>query len=364
MEQRSLSGVRIVAAGLVLAGLVAAPHVASGLKEGHTKTDIIAGTKAMTAGLAEANPRVMIANDKVAITATTAAGKTQLAELRAGSRLPAMEIAATPAAGSAAILNTPQAAAPNPESPRQESQDAKSEGGQDYLQKMRDAGYPLDLNKDLDTIVSLRSVGVTPEYAKAMAQEGWGVPSLKELVSLKAVGVTPEYVAGLKSSSAAPSSFDEVISEKSVGVTPEYAKAMSSLGLGTPTMHEVVSMKAVGITPEYVAELKAAGLVPADLHELISFRAVGVTPEYAKSMASVGFPGLSAHELVSLKAQGVMPEYVRWIRTTFPNADLDEVRKAAVFHIDQEFMNKAKAHSFNSTDLDKLVKLKMTGLLD
>jgi bla regulator protein blaR1 len=60
----------------------------------------------------------------------------------------------------------------------------------------------------------------------------------------------------------------------------------------------------------------------------------------------------------------VSPEYVRWIRTTFPNADLGEVRKAAVFHIDEDFINKAKAHSFNSTDLDKLVKLKMTGLLN
>jgi hypothetical protein len=40
------------------------------------------------------------------------------------------------------------------------------------------------------------------------------------------------------------------------------------------------------------------------------------------------------------------------------------VQKAAVFHIDEEFIAKAKAHSFNSTDLDKLVKLKMTGLLN
>jgi hypothetical protein len=81
-------------------------------------------------------------------------------------------------------------------------------------------------------------------------------------------------------------------------------------------------------------------------------------------MASAGFTGLSAHDLVSLKAQGVSPEYVRRIRTTFQTADLHEVQKAAVFHIDEEFIAKAKAHSFNSTDLDKLVKLKMTGLLN
>jgi beta-lactamase regulating signal transducer with metallopeptidase domain len=357
MEQRSLSGVRIVAAGLVLAGLAAAPYVASGLKEEHTRAEIAAGTKIMTAGSEDSSPRVTAATDKAA-TKAAAAGEMRIAELNADGVPPAAtEIAAVQAAGSPAVHNAAQASTPNPEPARERTQGH-------YLQKMRDAGYALDLNKDLDTIISLRSVGVTPEYAKAMAQEGWGVPSLKQLVSLKAVGVTPEYVASLKSSSAAPSSFQEVISEKAVGVTPEYAKDMSSLGLGTPTIHDVISMKAVGVTPEYAAELKAEGFAPRDLHELVSFRAVGVTPEYAKAMASAGFQGLSAHDLVSLKAQGVSPEYVRWIRTTFPNADLGEVRKAAVFHIDEEFMNKAKAHSFNSTDLDKLVKLKMAGLLD
>ena len=74
--------------------------------------------------------------------------------------------------------------------------------------------------------------------------------------------------------------------------------------------------------------------------------------------------GVKPSDFASCTFSGVTPEYVRWIKTTFPNADLQEVRKAAVFHIDEEFMNKAKAHSFNTTDLDKLVKLKMTGLLN
>jgi hypothetical protein len=357
MEQRSMSGVKIAAAGLVLAGLAIAPHVANGLRMEPTVARVGPGVISMTAGQANPVPSQMATTDKAIVNARA------VREVHRAAQSTAVSALAMPGAPVAASIAAPAPAA-NPAPHREEIQDAKGAGGQDYLQKMQEAGYPLDLNKDLDTIISLRSVGVTPEYAKAMAQAGLGVPTLKELVSLKSVGVTPEYVAGLKSSNGAPSSFEEVISEKSLGVTPEYAKAMADVGMGTPTMHDLISMKALGITPEYVAELKAGGLVPDDLHELITFRAVGVTPEYAKSMASVGFPGLSAHDLVSLKAQGVSPEYVRWIRTTFPNADLHEVQKAAVFHLDEEFINKAKAHSFNSTDLDKLVKLKMTGLLN
>lgn len=355
-----MSGVKIAAAGLVLAGLAAAPHVASGLRMEPAGVRIVAGASAKTTDLLDSSPSPSILTDKVAANARAVRAVHRAAQ---GTAVSALTMSVTPSP-MIAPMAAPTAAAANPAPHREEMQDAENAGGQDYLQKMQAAGYPLDLNKDLDTIISLRSVGVTPEYAKAMAQAGLGVPTLQELVSLKSMGVTPEYVAGLKSSNAAPSSFGEVISEKSLGVTPEYAKAMAEVGMGTPTIHDLISMKALGITPEYVAELKAGGLAPDDLHELISFKSVGVTPEYAKSMASAGFAGLSAHDLVSLKAQGVSPEYVRWIRTSFPNADPHEVQQAAVFHIDEDFINKAKAHSFNSTDLGKLVKLKMTGLLD
>jgi beta-lactamase regulating signal transducer with metallopeptidase domain len=410
MEYGSMSVVRIAAAGLVVAGLAVAPHMAKGLKAEPAGARIVAE---------ESAPRPLIApaaSRDVAVAAPTARNESAGVEESQDASVPVPAPAVVPVAVAA------PAPMPNPAPRGEEMQDAGNAGGKDYLQKMRDAGYPLDLNRDLDTIISLRSVGVTPEYAKAMAQAGLGTPTLKELVSLKSVGVTPEYVAGLKGSNVAPTNFKEVISEKSVGVTPEYAKAMAATGMGTPTMrdliamkaqgitpesvaqmkaagitpenlhelislravgvtpeyanamaatgmgtpttHDLVAMRAQGITPEYVAQLKAGGLAPADLHELITFRALGVTPEYAKAMAATGFQGLTTHDLVSLKAQGVTPEYIRWIKTTFPNADLQEVRKAAVFHIDEEFVNKAKAHSFNSTDLDKLVKLKMTGLLN
>jgi beta-lactamase regulating signal transducer with metallopeptidase domain len=413
MEYGSMSVVRVAAAGLVVAGLVVAPHVEKGLMAEPARAQTV--TVTMTAP---------DSGEKAAMTAP-AAGNENVNVDESQQAEPAPEPAPAPVPVAAAAA--PEAVAdpspmPDPAPRGEEMQDEGNAGGRDYLRKMADAGYPLDLNNDLDTIISLRSVGVTPEYAKAMAATGFGKPTLHELISLKAQGITPEYVAQMKAAGLAPDDLHELISLRGVGVTPEYAKAMAATGYGAPTRHDLVSMKAQGITPEYVAQMKAAGLAPADLHELISLRAVGVTPEYAKamaatgygaptthdlismkaqgitpeyvaqmkaaglapadlnelislrpvgvtpeyakSMADAGFQGMSPHDLVSLKAQGITPDYVRWIKTTFPNAGLHEVKKAAVFHIDQEFMNKAKTHSFNSTDLDKLVKLKMTGLLD
>ncbi len=139
---------------------------------------------------------------------------------------------------------------------------------------------------------------------------------------------------------------------------------MEALGLGKPTMHDLTSMKAVGVTPEYVANLKSSGFAPKDLHEVVSMRAVGVTPEYASSMAAAGFSAISAHDLVSMRAQGMTPEYAKWLKTNFPNADMHAMRQAMAFHIDDKFVADAKAHGFNGSDLDKLTKLRMSGLLN
>jgi predicted metal-dependent phosphotriesterase family hydrolase len=136
------------------------------------------------------------------------------------------------------------------------------------------------------------------------------------------------------------------------------------MGMGSPTVHDLVSLKSQGITPEYLATLRAAGINPKDLHELTSLKAVGVTPEFAKGMTDAGYPNLSTHDLVSLRAQGVTPEYARWLKQTFHDADTHTLRQASVFHVDADFVAKAKAHGFDNASIDKLVKLKMTGLLD
>ena len=162
---------------------------------------------------------------------------------------------------------------------------------------MRAAGYPLDLNNDLDTLVALKSLGVTPDYAKSMAQTGLGKPSVQDLIAMKSLGVTPEYLASLKQS----------------------------------------------------------GLGPKDLQEAVSLKALGVTPEYAAAMKQAGFTNLDARELVALKAQGMTPEHAKWLKQQFPQATPEEMQRAAVFHIDDKFIAEAKSHGFDTKDLDKLV---------
>ncbi len=235
--------------------------------------------------------------------------------------------------------------------------------GTAYLDGMRDAGYPLDLNNDLNSLVTLKSIGVTPEYAKSMGSAGLGKPSLNELVALKSIGVTPEYVASLKQSGLAPLTFHDAITYKSIGITPEYAAQMKQKGFGDLSAHDLVTMKSLGVTPDYAAQMKQS-FGNLGTHELVTMKSLGVTPEYAAQMKQQGFANLSVHELISLRAQGMTPEYAGWLKQHFPQATDDELRRAAVFHLDDQFLAEAKSHGFNDNNIDKLLKLKMSGLLN
>jgi len=175
-----------------------------------------------------------------------------------------------------------------------------------YLDDMRAAGYPLDLNNDLNILVTL----------------------------------------------------------KSLGVTPDYAKSMGAVGLGKPTVHELITLKSLGVTPEYVAALKQSGLGPKDFHEAVAEKSLGISPEYATAMKQKGFGDLNLHQLIALKSQGMTPEYAGWLKQQFPQATVEELKRAAIFHLDEKFLAQAKAHGFDEKNFDKLLRLKMSGLLD
>ena len=157
---------------------------------------------------------------------------------------------------------------------------------------------------------------------------------------------------------------DKFIAMKIQNVTPEYAQAMAQAGLGKPSADELVSCKIQGVTPEYISGLKQQGFQIKSFQDAVSFRIFGVTPEFVAGMKSTGFNDLTSEQLVALRVQGVTPEYARQIAQEYPGATVDDVVKTRIFHIDAAFIESAKKHGFTHLSLEKLVQLRITGLLD
>jgi hypothetical protein len=81
-------------------------------------------------------------------------------------------------------------------------------------------------------------------------------------------------------------------------------------------------------------------------------------------MKSAGFDAIPAKKLVELRVQGVTPEFAKGIRAQFPDATVDDLIKMRIFNIDEAFIASAKNHGFAPLTIEKLVKLRISGILD
>jgi beta-lactamase regulating signal transducer with metallopeptidase domain len=292
MEFRVTGGVRIAVASLVVCGLLLGPKVKNAVAATQTGADHVVRSNSNTASDG-VDKRLTVS---VAKTAPVIHAETAKVTAFVAPQIDVKTVETASVRVDAQVSTNFMMQAETKTEPK----------GVSYIDGMRDAGYPLDLNNDLNTLISLKSLGVTPEYAKQMA----------------------------------------------------------ALGFGKPSVHELISLKALGVTPEYVAELKQSGLAPKDFHEVTTEKALGITPEYAAEMKKTGFGDMNLQELISLKAQNVTPEYIGWLKKQFPQITLHQLRQAAVFHLDDKFLAEAKSHGFDGTDLEKLLRLKISGLLD
>ncbi len=156
---------------------------------------------------------------------------------------------------------------------------------------------------------------------------------------------------------------DKYVAMKVQGITPEYAQAMAKVGFGKPSADDLIAMKVQGVTPEYVSDLRAAGMQPSSIGDLVSYRIFKVTPEFLTAMKAAGFDSIPPQKLVALRVQNVTPEYARTVKQQYPNVTIDELIQLRIFHIDDAFIADAKRHGFNSLSIEKLVQLRISGVL-
>ncbi len=349
MEARMTSGVRIATAGAVTIGLLLGPKVSDAVGfSRRSETPVVLRQEPATVAAAaiarepeqsgprgERGPRAALALVRPSVRAvvarsqpvsgagaalvsgTLSASQARFAfEAAVAEAAPAMQayprlLARLQAAGEATAPAGPAGPSHQGTVPRSEAGAVPGNApgnapGKTYMDAMRDAGYEMSLDGDLNLLVVLKSIGVTPEYAKAMGAVGLGKPTVPDLITLKSLGVTPEYVVGLRQS----------------------------------------------------------GIGPKDFHEVVTERALGVTAEYSSALEKQGFRDLDVRELIEMKAQGLTPEYAAWMKKEFPEATMEELKRARFFHLDDKFLALARAHGFADKDLERLLRLKISGLLD
>ncbi|MCU1323430.1 MAG: antirepressor regulating drug resistance protein [Acidobacteriaceae bacterium] len=190
------------------------------------------------------------------------------------------------------------------------------------------------------------------------ADQGTGAAS-----STSAASPKPDYITAMRAAGYTED-IDQYMAMKVQNITPEYARAMSQIGFGKPTAKELLALKIHGVTPEYMSQLKAAGLKPDNFQDVVSYRIFNVTPEFVAGMKSAGFGDIPAKKLVELRVQNVTPEFARTAKQQFPDIDTKQLVELRIFHIDDAFIAKAKSLGLTPLTVKKLVQLRISGLIE
>ncbi len=132
---------------------------------------------------------------------------------------------------------------------------------------------------DIDRIIEMKAIGVSPEYVAAMRA---AVPRLRntdpaDLVGMKAVGVTPEYARSLAAIGFRDLDEDSLTGARAVGLTAGYAQALARAGV-RPNLDDYIQLSAVGVPASYAETLKRAGYLPRSADRLTEMWVHGVKP--------------------------------------------------------------------------------------
>ncbi|RYD43714.1 MAG: M56 family metallopeptidase [Sphingomonadales bacterium] len=123
-----------------------------------------------------------------------------------------------------------------------------------------------------EQLVSMRAVGVTPEYVAEMREHG-GSLNADDMISAKASGIDPAYIRQMRD--VIPGAdFDELVGARHVGVNASFARDMKSHFPGVG-IDDLVALKAMGIDCDFVTDMQKSGVTMRDADDAIELRATG-----------------------------------------------------------------------------------------
>lgn len=230
----------------------------------------------------------------------------------------------------------------------------------EYIDAIRKLGYS---ELTAEQAIELRSLGIDEEYVKQA--RGWtnGNPSIEELVELKSIGMSAEFINGMKKAGYNNLTIEELVQLKAVGVSPEFVESMRRAGFDKLDPDDLTELKSMGVDEAFVKEARSWGFGKLSKDDLVEIKAIGISPEYARSMKALGFDNLSLEQLVEVKAVGVNAEFIREMRELgFDKLTLDELVELKAVGVTPDYVKKMRAAGLKNVSVNELIKLKATGV--
>ncbi|MDO9370567.1 MAG: M56 family metallopeptidase [Sphingopyxis sp.] len=143
-----------------------------------------------------------------------------------------------------------------------------------------------------EDLVSMRAVGVTPEYVAQMRKSDTSL-DVDDIISAKASGIDPAYIRQMRSIIPG-ADFGELVGARHVGVDAAFARDMKS-HFPDVGIDDLVALKAMGVDCDFVTDMRRSGLKLRDADDAIELRATrGFRPAVKPRPAAMSRPAMGA----------------------------------------------------------------------
>jgi beta-lactamase regulating signal transducer with metallopeptidase domain len=132
------------------------------------------------------------------------------------------------------------------------------------------ASRPSDDGDDAD---DLRTLGISSDYRRGLAEAGFPNLSSDDLAEARAGGVSPQYARDMRATGMSLT-LDDVIEARNMGLSASYIAAMRGFGI-KGGLDDYQGMRSVGVTADFIRKLRSRGIKTTDPDELTSLRAAG-----------------------------------------------------------------------------------------
>lgn len=172
-----------------------------------------------------------------------------------------------------------------------------------------------------------------------------------------------DYIDDMRALFGANISVETLVALKSAGVTAEYVAQLRAAGYPGVSAREAAAARAMDLTAQRIADLRSA-FGALSLNELIALQSEHVDAAYRDQLKAAGLTGLTARTLVELKALDVMPSDVQQAQALgLGRLGARQIGVIKALQIDAAFLQRVREHGYLKPTLDQLIMLRSAGVI-
>jgi beta-lactamase regulating signal transducer with metallopeptidase domain len=158
-------------------------------------------------------------------------------------------------------------------------EDAIAEAQEAIAKAHRAVRLSADATGRIDQVIDMRAAGVDADYVNALraAQPRLRALEPAEFAGMKSIGISPEYARDLAAAGFRNLDADGLAEAHAIGLTGDYARGMAAAGVPL-SLEDYVQLRATGVPVRYVLDIRKSGYSVRDPDKIIQMWAVGVKP--------------------------------------------------------------------------------------